>query len=207
MFKPATIMSQSGLEMKFVPNSFHLSGFVHAITFSVILHIVTANAVPIGSAVGELQLQTFVRNDPGVKSKRRLLARLQKELKREFEQSVACAWLPQQRSKDVRLATALRIAPRAAMQMRHEMRIPQKQFDSTLGYPGEGPPKASVQERIRKAELSLLADVAFGRKSFAQVNKDAQTFSYRGTELESLVFFQCLARYHQETCRCHRNVV
>jgi len=49
-------------------------------------------------------------------------------------------------------------------------------------------PKALIAERIRKAELSLLADVAFGRKSFAQVKRDAQTFSYQGTELQSLVF-------------------
>ena len=49
-------------------------------------------------------------------------------------------------------------------------------------------PKALVQEAIRKAELSLLADVAFGRKSFAQVGRDAKTFSYAGTELQSLIF-------------------
>ena len=64
----------------------------------------------------------------------------------------------------------------------------QKAFDSTLGFPGEGPPKKHVvEQRIEDAELTLLVDLAFARKSFVQVRRDAQTFSYRGTELQRLV--------------------
>ena len=61
---------------------------------------------------------------------------------------------------------------------------PHKDFDSTLGFPGEGPPKRDAA--IRKAELKLLMDLAAGKKSFAQVCEDATTFSYDGSELQRL---------------------
>ena len=45
-----------------------------------------------------------------------------------------------------------------------------------------------IQRNIQKAELTLLTDLAFGKKTFAQVSRDANTFSYKGTELSRLMF-------------------
>ena len=45
---------------------------------------------------------------------------------------------------------------------------------------------ASIRRKIENAELNLLLDLTAGKKSFAQVGRDAVTFSYRGSELQSL---------------------
>ena len=42
------------------------------------------------------------------------------------------------------------------------------------------------QQRIDAAELDLLLDLASGRKTFAQVCRDASSFSYQGSELQRL---------------------
>ena len=46
---------------------------------------------------------------------------------------------------------------------------------------------STQRQRIRNAELTLLEELAAGKKTFEQVVQDAQTFSYRGSELAALI--------------------
>ena len=68
--------------------------------------------------------------------------------------------------------------------------------------------RQTVQRKIQDAELELLTDLAFAKKTFAQVRKDAKTFSYAGTELQGLVFskgFRDITRRLEDRQEFQRN--
>ena len=166
---------------------------------NVIVFFLNACAPPsctLGRQGGQLQFEISVTHDPHRKAKRRRLAHLQQQLKRDFQESVADHWHSQdKRCVDIGIRWGQQhyqngmrtiLKDRAAQRAALNKTVAQKSFDSTLGYPGEGPPKR--QQKIEEAELDLLTDLAFARKSFKQVSKDARTFSYNGTELQRLVF-------------------
>ena len=48
--------------------------------------------------------------------------------------------------------------------------------------------KQRIDRATAIAELKLLNDLAFARKTYKQVSDDAKTFSYDGTELQNLIF-------------------
>ena len=152
-----------------------------------------------------LQAGSFKKHEPDVRAKHRYLARLQAQLRRSFEKSVAADWVVQtwkKKSVDSSLCmgsihyrrgvqTMLLDRAEFVFQKNPNSLWVQKDFDNTLGYPGEGPSRR-VQEEINNAELKLLTDLAHGRKTFRQVNEDAHDFSYHGTELKG-----CASRTHR----------
>ena len=133
-----------------------------------------------------LQAGSFKKHEPDVRAKRRYLARLQAQLRRSFENSVAADWVVQTGKKKTvdsslclgwihyRRGVQTMLLDRAEFVFRRNPNSlwVQKTFDSTLGYPGEGPSR-KVQQKIENAELKLLTDLAYGRKTFRQVNEDA----------------------------------